>query len=63
MIKAILTNTSSLCGWEIDKNVDSRKSPKILMFGNLTIASLIQRQLRYTVVDFSIITESLKGNK
>ena len=41
MIKAILTNTFSLCGWEIDKNVDSGKLPKIWMFGNLTIASLI----------------------
>ena len=63
MIKAILTITSSFCGWEIGKNVDSGKLPKIWMFGNLTIASLIQRQLRYTVVDFSVITESLKGNK
>ena len=63
MIKAILTITSSFCGWEIDKNVDSGKLPKIWMFGNLTIASVIQRQLRYTVVDFSVITESLKGNK
>ena len=63
MIKAILTNTFSLCGWEIDNNVDSGKLPKIWMFGNLTIALLIQRQLRYTVVDFSIITESLKGNE
>ena len=63
MTKAILTITSSFCGWEIDKNVDSGKLPKIWMFGNLTIASLIQRQLRYTVGDFSIITESLKGSK
>ena len=63
MIKAILTITSYFCVWEIDKNVDSGKLPKIWMFGNLTIASLIQRQLRYTVVDFSIITDSLKGSK
>ena len=63
MIKAILTNTSSFCGWEIGKNVDSGKLPKIWMFDNLTIASLIQRQLRYTFGDFSIITESLKGSK
>lgn len=63
MIKAILTNTPSFCGWEIDKNVDYGKLPKISMFVYLTIASLIQRQLRYTVVDFSIITASLKENK
>ena len=63
MIKAILTITSSFWGWEMDKNVDSGKLAKIWMSGNLTIASLIQRLLRYTAGDFSIITESLKGGK